>query len=299
MSDSYSDASARGLRRLARRGPQPRRLALAAAAAAAAVVAIAIVVPTNDVRTAPVAVNMQTIAESTTAALSSGRAHITHTATNDGSVQDASETFVEFSGVNRSTVGTVSGRDASSFEIANKVVDGKFYLRDGAPGEQIWIEDINEHVTGSDLFSVDPRMLLSGAAQDAAFKDVGGATVDGVKTRHLKATRLDKVPTVNLGLGPIADNQTKITKFDVWVDSDNVVRRLDVSTSQTTRSQGGARAIITKHADGTFSKEIDPNDTTPFVTRTLVNDYSVRFTEIGSPITIEAPANAKKVAGQG
>ncbi len=281
--------------------PKRARFAFAAAAAAAAVIGIAIAVPTHDSPkvTPTVAVNMRTIAESTSAALSSGRAHLTYSATNDGHGQDGGELTIDFSGENRSTVGTISARDATSFEIANKVVDGRFYLRDGAPGQQIWIEDTNEHITGSDLFSVDPRSLVTGAAQDAAFKDVGTATVDGVRTHHLKATRLDQVPTVNLGLGPISDDHTKLTKFDVWVDADNVVRRLDVSTSLTETVYPLARTVVDKDTNGTLQKHLDESNMGPSEERTTVNDYSVIFTDIGSPIAIDAPANARKVAGQG
>ena len=104
---------------------------------------------------------------------------------------------------------------------------------------------------------------------------------------------------MSLGFGPITDADTKVTKFDVWVDADNVVRRLDLATSQTTTGQAGARAILKKNADGSVTKEIDPDDTTPFVTRTTVNTYRVVFSDIGSAIDITAPANAAKVAGKG
>ena len=70
----------------------------------------------------------------------------------------------------------------AAFTFANKVVDGHYFLLDGAPGKQSWIEDTNEHLTGSDLFSADPRGLLTGAAQEADFKQVGTATV-GTKER--------------------------------------------------------------------------------------------------------------------
>ncbi|MEY2468195.1 MAG: hypothetical protein QOF21_893 [Actinomycetota bacterium] len=285
-----------------RRIVTPVRLS-AIAAVAATLVGVALVLPTDSkpgitVRTPP---NMQRIAESTSAALSSGRAHLSYTSDNGHFIHDSGAFTIEFSGENRSSVGTIDpGEERSdAFEVANKVVDGRFYLRDGAPGQQHWIEDTNEHITGSDIFSVDPRSLVTGAAQDAAFEDVGTATVDGVATHHLKATRLDKVPTVNLGLGPIADDQTKITKFDVWVDSDNVVRRLDVATSRTETIYPLARTQISTDANGNVHKSLDQSNLGPSEERTTVSDYSVVFTDIGAPIEIVAPANATKVAGQG
>jgi hypothetical protein len=285
-----------------RRVVTPRRLS-AAAAAAAVLVAVALVVPTRHAAAprsaAPVRVvpNMRTIAESTAAALSSGRAHVTYTSDNGHFIHDSGSFVVEFSGDNRSTAGTIDPGDGrgSAFPIANKVVDGRFYLQDGTR----WVEDTNEHVTGSDLFSADPRTLVSGAAQDAEFEEAGTATVDGVATRQLKATRLDKVPVVNLGLGPTADQNTKVTTFDVWVDEDNVVRRLELDTEQTETVYPLARTQITKDADGTVHKSLDQSDLGKPETRTQRNAYSVTFTDIGAVVEIVAPANAAKVAGQG
>lgn len=307
-----------------RRVVTPFRLgAVAAATAAAALIAVNVGGVGQQAAAPPttihvVAPNMQTIAQSTSAALTSGVAHVTYSSDNGHFIHDRGTVTVEFTGENRSSVGTQDPGnpcgDASlpaqsqercdpsadnSFGFANKVVDGRFYLRDGAPGHESWIEDTNEHVTGSDLFSADPRGLLTGAAQDAAFKDAGTAMVDGVKTHHLEATKLDKVPTLNLGLGPITDGQTKITKFDVWVDADNVVRRLDVATSLTETVYPLAKTQVIKKADGSLQKQLDASNMGPSEQRTQVNEYSVTFTDIGSNIVIEAPANARKVAGQG
>lgn len=299
----------------------PIRLGAAAALATAAA-AIAITLPNGAPTTAAPSVttqiaapNMQRIAESTAAALSSGRAHITYTTNNGHYIHDAGDFTIEFAGENRSTVGTLDPgdpcRDASvsvpqerceadnRFEIANKVVDGRFYLRDGAPGQQTWIEDTNEHLTGSDLFNADPRTLVGGANDDAQFRDVGAGSVDGVAVRHLKATRLDAVPRVNLGLGPVNDDTTKVTKFDVWVDADNVVRRLDVSTSYTETIFPDARTVLTKDGSGkVVGKTLDTTGSRT-EERTTLTSYSVTFRDIGADIAITAPANARKVAGQG
>ena len=247
--------------------------------------------------------NMQAIASSTAAALRSGRAHITSTSYYEQLNHTTTELTIEFSGDNRSTTGhqqsveakAAPGRD-NGFDFANKVVDGRFFLLDAGH----WIEDTNEHLAGSDLFSVDPRTFVGGAADGAQFKDVGGDTVDGVAVRHLTATKLDAVPRVNLGLGPVTDDQTKITKFDVWVDSANVVRRLDLATSLTETVHPLAQTILEKDAEGkVIGKRLDEANMGPAEERTVTNQYTVTFTDIGAPITIEAPANARKVAGQG
>jgi hypothetical protein len=305
-----------------RRFVTPLRLGAAAALATAAA-AVAITLPNGAASTAHPSVtsqvaapNMRRIVESTAAALSSGRAHVTYRTDNGHYIHDSGDFTIEFAGDNRSTVGRLDPgdpcKDASvsvpqercdadnSFEIANKVVDGRFYLRDGAPGQQTWIEDTNEHLSGSDLFNADPRTLVAGADNAAQFRDVGAATVDGVATRHLKATRLDAVPRVNLGLGPVNDDKTKVTKFDVWVDTDDVVRRLDVSTSVTETVYPMARTILKKDAEGkVVGKSLDEANMGPSEQRTTVTDYSITFADIGADIVITAPANARQVAGKG
>ena len=120
-----------------------------------------------------------------------------------------------------------------------------------------------------------------------------------MSTHHLEATRLDRVPSVNLGLGPINDDKTQVTKFDVWVDADNVVRRLDIATSLTETVYPLARTLVTTDANGNIHKSLDESNMGPSEQRTTVTAYSVVFTDIGSPIDITAPANATQVAGQG
>jgi hypothetical protein len=277
----------------ARRVVTPVRLA-SVAALAAVLVAIALVLPSRD--EAPRAVDMRQIAATTAAALHSGRAHLTYASDNGHFVHDRADFTIEFSGDNRSTVGTIDPGDGrgSAFPFANKVIDGRFFLEDGTR----WVEDTNEHVSGSDIFSVDPRTLVAGAT-NAEFRDAGADTVDGVATRHLRATNLSSVPAMSLGFGPIGDADTKLTKFDVWVDADNVVRRLDLATSQTETVYPMAHTVVTKDAAGNVQKTLDQSNMGPAETRTTRNAYSVVFTDIGAPIAIVAPANATKVAGQG
>lgn len=289
----------------------PRRLLLVAAAAAAAV-GIAVTLPestpmkaASPSATTVTALNMETIAASSAAALTSGRAYVTYVDEWDtGGTTTRGNMTIEFSGDNRATTGhqdhddefAAEGRP-SGFDFANKIIDGQFYLQDSDGLTSHWVKDTNySEGSGTDLFNVDPRTFLDGAANAAAFVDAGTAEVDGVTTRHLKATKLDKLPQVNVGMGPV---DTSYTRFDVWVSPDNVIRKIEFGTSRTETGRPGAKAIVIKKADGTFTKEIDPNDTTPEVTRTNKASYSVTFKNIGEDIAIEAPANARSVAGQG
>lgn len=304
----------------AQRAGRPRRIVLVGAAAAAAtLLAINLASPAHQTATPPprhvVAPNMQQIAESTSAALTSGRAHLTYSSDNKRFIHESGVLTIEFAGDNRSTVGTIDPGnpctdgsasvtsepcDSPPFDVANRVVDGTFYLRDGAPGQQKWVEDTKARLSGTDLFSADPRTLMGGATQDAGFVEAGSVTVDGVATRHLTATHLDRVPAVNLGLGPVTDNNTTVTKFDVWVDADNVVRRLDIATSQTQTVQPVTEARgQTASQRANLQKALDERQLGPTETLTLVSNYSVVFSDIGAPIDITAPANATKVAGKG
>lgn len=282
----------------------PRRLLLVAAAAAAAV-GIAVTLPdTSPMKAASpsgttvAALNMETIAASSAAALTSGRAYVTYTDEWDtGGTTTRGNMTIEFSGDNRATTGNQQSGAERGFTFANKIIDGQFYLQDSDGKLSYWVKDTNySEGSGTDLFNVDPRTFLDGAANAAAFVDAGTAVVDGVTTRHLKATKLDKLPQVNVGMGPV---DTNYTGFDVWVSPDNVIRKIEFGTSRTETGRPGAKAIVIKHEDGTFTKEIDPNDTTPEVTRTNKATYSVTFKNIGEDIAIEAPANPRSVAGQG
>jgi hypothetical protein len=284
----------------ARRIVTPLRLS-AVAAIAAALVAGLMVLPTKH--SAPPALNMRRIVASTSAALSSGRAHVVQSSDTDklGPMprHSGAEFVVEFNGDNRSMYGTVDpgdmrdGRD-SKFAIANRVVDGQFYLQDGAR----WVKDTNAaNMSGDDIFSVDPRKFVAAVAQAAQFEQVGGERLGGVDTRHLQATKLDGIGDFNLGLGP--RGETALTAFELWVDSDDVVRGLLVKTRQDEKTYPLAQTSITKDANGNVHKSLDEATMGEPVIVTITSSYRVDFTDIGQPIAITAPAGAVSVAGKG
>ncbi|MEY2426573.1 MAG: hypothetical protein QOI61_2145 [Actinomycetota bacterium] len=282
-----------------RRFVTPLRLA-SVAALAAALVAVALVVPTRD-NAGPKtlrAIDMTQIAESTSAALKSGRAHVlVNTKTDKIAPRVSNADFtVEFSGDNRSMFGTIDPGDGRSsvFSIANKVIDGQFYLQDGTR----WVRDTNATgMTGDDIFSLDPRTFVTGAAQDAGFEPVGTETVDGATTRHLVAANPDKVPTLNVGLGP--SPEVTITKFEVWVDDANVVRRVLMATKDVQQTYPNAQTRVVTGADGKVRKELDPATMGEPVDVTTITTTTVNFTDIGDPVTITPPPNAVPIAGKG
>ena len=285
--------------RARRRVVTPLRLG-AVATLAAAVVAVLIALPTTTATTpkAPPALNMRAIVESTNAALTSGRAHVVQRSQSDkGFVRASGSDFVvEFFGDNRSMSGTVDPGDGRSavFPIANKIVDGQFYLQDGTR----WVKDTNAaNMSGDDIFSVDPRNFLAGVADAAQFEEAGRDTIGGVSTRHLRATKLDGIPDFNLGLGP--RGEMRLTAFELWVDRDDVVRGLLVKSAQTEKTYPLARTQVSIDASGNLQKTLDQSNLGAPTYVHITSDYKVEFTDIGAPIEITAPANAVDVAGKG
>jgi hypothetical protein len=277
----------------------PLRLS-AVAGVAAALVAVLMVVPTSNTNDAPRALNMRAIVESTSTALSSGRAHVHFRSESDraGMYASSSDFVVEFNGDDRSMAGTVDPGDergAGAFPIANKVIDGRFYLEDGTR----WIEDTAANLSGADVFSVDPRNFLAGVAQQAAFEDRGRATVAGVTTRHLVATKVQNIPAFNLGLGPTDAKDDGLEKFEVWVDDDDVVRALLVESSRQDKTYPLAQTRISRGPDGSLQKSLDPATLGEPVIVTTTSTYKVEFTDLGAAIDIVAPANAPKIEGKG
>jgi hypothetical protein len=249
------------------------------------------VLPTTSKDSAPPSLNMQRIVDSTTSALNSGRAHVHYDSQGGGA-----DFTVEFSGDNRSMSGTIDPGDgrASAFPIANKIIDGQFYLQDGTR----WVKDTNAaNMSGDDVFSVDPRSFLAAVAQAAQFATVGTEQRGGVETRHLKATKLDGIGDFNLGLGP--RGETSLTAFELWVDDHDVVRALLVKSEQHEKTYPGAQTRVSKDANGNVHKSLDPATMGEPVIVTIRSQYKVEFGDIGQPVVITPPPGAVAVAGQG
>jgi hypothetical protein len=110
---------------------------------------------------------------------------------------------------------------------------------------------------------------------------------------------VNDLPPLNFGEGPSGARAEDVKRLELWVGSDDVVRRIDIGLENTETHRSGGLTRVTRNPDGTYSKEIDPAHPGEEVTTTHRASYSVRFFDLGSPITIEAPANAARVAGQG
>ncbi len=266
--------------------------------------------PSTTLHSAQLA-NIRTIAARSNQALgASGRAEITFTG---GDGTQSGTTDLSFAGGNVAMEIHFAGDHGEpGFDVTNKTVDGEFFLYTPGPDNVTrWYHDTNS--SGSSVFDSDPRTLLTSLVPEAGFVEVGPGAVDGAAVTHLRATTLGTLPELNLSLGPVDARNAK--SLDVWVDGNDVIRRLDLVTEEKVQAIDPSVApLLSKHADGTISitgKDghktqtvqgaalADVLDKLPHVTRTLESSFSVRFYDIGAPISINPPADAVDIAAKG
>jgi hypothetical protein len=272
------------------------RLALAAlsvAAAAALIAGIVVVDGTPDL-------DMRLVAAATSDAMKgTGRARVDFDIFKGRQDRAGGVMRLTFAGEDLEMI-TDFEADAYSpgFQSRNRTVDGEFYLYDGPIDRRYWIHDVNASgQQGSDIFNVDPRTFLEIVEPGATFETV---STDDEGVRRLRATKVEEVPPLNLGHGPIAIKGQQVKRLELWVGPDDIVRRFDLDLEYTeTHENSGGRAKIVNHEDGTFTKEIDPAHPGETVVETVRTSYAVTFSDLGAPITIEAPAGARRVEGKG
>jgi hypothetical protein len=284
-----------------------RRIARYAAApvAAAALIAglIAVSLPDTSPRTEPrqaagpakpVAVDMQRIAATSAAALHSGKARVDIVSGIGSPMEQRISGLVLFSGDDLEMqlhFGPVAGR-GDGFDAENRTVGGEFYLLDGPPNAKRWYHDTNAGGgKGTDLFTADPRSLLATLGPVAGFTVVD--TADGL--RHLRATRLDQLPSLNLTMGPIDPREIEL--LDVWVGADDVVRKLETRLLHIERTESGP--LLVKDGKGRVVRQVVPVDANQATTTETRTSYAIEFTEYGSPVEITPPAHAVDTAGKG
>ena len=103
--------------------------------------------------------------------------------------------------------------------------------------------------------SADPRDLAGALTPDADFEVLGQETTGGVPTTHLRAGDPAAVSAEVVGENaPGAD----VVALDIWVDGDDITRRLDAEVDGTPEST---------HAE-----------------------WSVQFSDLGGDVAITAPA---------
>ena len=265
--------------------------AVATIAAALAIVLVTVQSP------GPRTVDMALVAARTQEALRGpGRAQVDSVTDRGLEYEQRATTSVAFDGDDLEMVMEFAGeRGRSGFTAHNRTVGGEFYLLDGPPGQQRWIHDTNATGTrGTDLFSLDPRTLcdlLKGSAEFEVVDERDGVT-------HLRARSVDELPPLSFGAGPSDARAEDVTRLELWVGPDDVVQRIDLDLERTETTRQGGETILVPRADGRMHKMVDP-DTGEMVTTTHRSSYSVRFFDVGEPVSIVAPADAVRVAGKG
>jgi hypothetical protein len=263
-----------------RRSRRAVTIAGAAAAAAVAVVAISVVVRPADPSAASTV--DAAIAQSLESLDVSGRAEVTMHEVYVGEqgeqrwVQDSVDIW-EYSGGDSSVTGTfrIDGIDAIPGDVdpINRRIDGEFYCYcPTSDGAFRWFHDPGLR-GDDDALRANPATLLDQLRPAGDFQPVGTGLVDGAETVRFRASRPADTPAHVLreSWGQMGE----VTDLEVWVDEDGLVRRVDLT-----------------FADDELPR---PPDTVNVSSATI----SVRFFDVGEPITIEAPTDPIELSGDG
>jgi hypothetical protein len=237
---------------LSTRSRRRRRVALGGAAvtATAAVLVVAMMVPTGHVTPARRAVGttaagghripallsaatVRLISSKSAAVLAdSGTAVETQDSTLQGTPDPLGPTVMDvtFSGQNVNYTFTTSGHGEGG--VQNTLLNGELYFYLKLQNDQMgWIEC---PATGNSQLELppDPRTLVQAVSPSAGLENLGEQWINGVELTHLRATTPGSItqPDVVNGIPPV------IT-FDVWVDSNDVVRQMIWSTGGPVTSQ--------------------------------------------------------------
>jgi hypothetical protein len=317
---SLLDAPAAQRRRRRRRALDAAGLATAAAAVLAVVVLLVQMgtgsptvrpVGTGPRHHAPKALTAATVrlisAQSAAAMADSGTAVETTTNTTGSTTQGAPTTIdVTFSGpdVNYLIVGNGDGAAG----VENRVVDGQLYLYIERPDLQMhWYHDTSPNAAAS-LTLPDPRTLIQAVRLSAGLEDLGQQSVGGVELTHLRATTPGSIGELG-----IPDISNTVTSFDVWVDGADVVRQMEVSSTDS----GAGFVCAAAPRAGDSSSGISPTVTIPPADRIstlpdgrpvppgvvcglhMGSTLDVQFANLGDPESVVAPNGAVDQQGLG
>lgn len=300
-------------------------------ATAAAVTAVAVLLPggsgprsdkvghSGRASRSPVHLSAQTVAliSSRSAAVAdSGTAVETTTNSTNATTQGPPQTVdVTFSGQNVNYLIASDGNGAQG--VQNRLVDGQFYLYiKGQDLQMQWYHDTSPSAAASESFP-DPRTFLQAISPSAGLENMGRQSVDGMELTHLRATEPAAIGNLD-----IPDVASTVTSFDVWVDSDNVVRQMKVTSSSAGRITGpGAfmceeapsAAGSTSNVNGAVT--IQPSErisTLPngqqvpagticgnVQTTQLSTTLNIQFDNLGVPESVTAPLGAIDQEGLG
>jgi hypothetical protein len=268
------------------RSPREVRRLLPKAAAVAAVAAtvggLVVVSPFGSTEPSAAAV-VRDAAAASPEALASGRAVLT--VEYEGH-QDTYE--YAFAGDDVSVEIGLGSTSGNPYPGERRIVDGELYWHVGGDPATPWFHQTGGVESRSD-FGGDPRWLLASLAPNAGFEIVGDDTVDGEAVTRLRATTPENVDAGELSLAEATMSNGTVTDLEVWIDSDDVLRRIDLTMTQTFDLMTGTAPG--QPGDGPVDVgTVEPESVTQVITA------SVRFIDIGVPDTIEVPQNVRDVS---
>lgn len=158
----------------------------------------------------------------------------------------------------------------------NRIVDGENYILgfDSRHPDQWYRVLCND---GARL-TPDPRSLASVLRPEADFEVVGEELVDGEWTTHMRARNPAGIPTDAIdGFDNLLDGleiagwDKVVTAFDIWVDGDDVARRIDADVEAET-------------IDDRTGEE-----------RSAQGEWTIEFSDLGEDVVITAPTEFEDV----
>jgi hypothetical protein len=320
------------------RPPRARRAVLAgtgltvtagAAAIAVLMATAGIGAPPSGMITAAMVRRVATASRSALAA--SGQAVVAYRTTGQGGVlQDSGTDSITFSGKNwndafSQTIPNGTGQPAHTQFAINRIVNGQFYLYiAGRTPKLEWYHDTNP--TGHPSFTIpDPRTVLRALEPSARFEAAGYQVIGGMRLKELRAT--DPGHVTGLGSLPDLGPGGRVTSLAVWVDGHGVVRRMALTSAQTSmvyplradnaRRKANGTMIITvpskvmaahlraklkkTHSAGghRFIIRVAPAGSGAAHREVAVTTLTVSFSHIGQPQRITPPRHAIQQFGRG
>jgi hypothetical protein len=239
-----------------------RRLVLAGAAALAVALATATLLAHRPQPSSPAPVDIETaLAASSSALEGSGRATFTYGVERNGTVVLSGVDDWAFSGDDVAHDSRMEGHPP----WAEREVGGEAYqltTPEAAAGVATddpprWYHYADHHPGLAGWFTSDPRTLLDQVIAAGPFEELGTEPVDGVDTRHVGGTNPQATPV----LGTFwRFRPGTVSSVEAWIDDHELVRRLDVTFDDP--AQG------------------------------ITGRYSIEFSDLGEPVTVDAPADA-------
>lgn len=232
---------------------------------------------------------------STTAMASSGTAHVVETETLGSSRLSVDSTNVTFSGENldfssTSTIllpGTTNPTAPETFD--DRLVNGQVYFYIvGQDGHMGWQHDTAPDAEAGLTFP-DPRTLMQVISPSTDWKTVGHQSVDGVTLTELNATEPNQIG--DLG---IPDFNGGVGSFEVWVDTNDVVRQMSLTSVPVNAACTPVQGVIHSGLDGCVMST--PGQA---IAGSKIYSVNIQFANLGEPESVTAPVGAVDVDGLG